>query len=152
MDLGLNLNTIMMLVIAAVALVLIGYDNHCKRNSLDAIVKGKEITPKDFSKLLRKNFWASSKIPKYRKYDVPGVYVFFNKTKEKYLIGQSPAAMSMVNQHLTGHGDVTLCGDYMSGDYVTIRIINLAGSGYFSLDELQSTVEEPYKENGFESY
>ena len=76
--------------------------------------------------------------------DFVGVYVLFNKSKQKYYVGQAKKVLSRINAHLTGHGNGDVYADYKYGDQFTIKAIALQNSGYRSLDELEKDTIAAY--------
>ena len=66
-----------------------------------------------------------------------GIYILYNKTQDKYYVGQSVHVLSRVNQHLTGHGNGDIYADYKNGDEFTVQTISLVASGYESLNDLE---------------
>ena len=68
---------------------------------------------------------------------VEGVYVVFNKTKNKYYVGQGIDLFNRVNSHFTGKGNGDVYADYKYGDKFTIKMIPLKKSGYKTLNALE---------------
>lgn len=66
-----------------------------------------------------------------------GVYLLFNKTKNKYYVGQSKRIFYRINNHFFGKGNRGVYYDYCHGDTFTIKIIPLIKSNYTSLNKLE---------------
>ena len=66
-----------------------------------------------------------------------GVYLLFNKTKNKYYVGQSKKIFYRINSHFSGRGNHDVYVDYCRGDTFTIKIIPLVKSNYISLNKLE---------------
>ncbi len=79
-----------------------------------------------------------------KKYDFPGVYILYNKKKNKYYVGQASSVLQRINQHLTGHGNGDVYADYKYGDRFTITAIRLRGSGFSTLNDLERNTIEVY--------
>ena len=80
-----------------------------------------------------------------RKYDYPGVYILYNRSRSMYYVGQAASVLSRINQHLTGHGNGDVYADYKYGDRFVITSIRLRGSGFASLNELERHAIAVYK-------
>ncbi len=71
------------------------------------------------------------------RYDYPGVYILYNRTKNMYYVGQAQSVLQRINQHLTGHGNGDVYADYKYGDRFTVTSIRLRGSGFGTLNDLE---------------
>ena len=93
-----------------------------------------EMTPEEFMKMRSaktgQRYYALTK-------NYPGVYILFNKTKNKFYVGQGKQVLNRVNAHFTGHGNGDVYADYKYGDSFTIRTIKLEGSGFNNLNDLE---------------
>lgn len=76
--------------------------------------------------------------------DYVGVYVFWNRTKQKFYVGQAKRLFYRVVQHLSGHGNGDVYSDYRFGDEFLIRLIKLSDTKFESLDELEAYYIELY--------
>ncbi|MDI3234365.1 hypothetical protein QK289_05055 [Exiguobacterium antarcticum] len=52
-------------------------------------------------------------------------------------VGQGKQVLNRVNSHFTGKGNGEVYADFKYGDYWTIRMIALEGSGFSTLNELE---------------
>ena len=95
-----------------------------------------EMSPEEFFKL-RSRTEDGGRAYTSGKYDYAGVYILYNKTQNKYYVGQAQAVLSRINQHLTGHGNGDVYADYKYGDRFIITSVRLRGSGYKTLNELE---------------
>lgn len=68
-------------------------------------------------------FIEMSKYYDLRRYDSPGVYIFFNLTKNINYVGKSKNVLRRVNEHLNARGNGDLYADYKYGDNFLIRVI-----------------------------
>ena len=99
--------------------------------------KGLETTPDEFFKIRKATL--GSNLNKYvtDPIDFSGVYILYNKTKNKYYVGQDKNMFQRVNSHLTGHGNGDVYVDYKTGDEFTVILIALKISGFSTLNELE---------------
>ena len=94
-----------------------------------------EMTPEAFFRLRTRR--GDSRGFLSAKYDYPGVYILYNRTRNMYYVGQAQSVLSRINQHLTGHGNGDVYADYKYGDRFTVTSIRLRGSGFGTLNELE---------------
>ena len=103
-----------------------------------------ELTPKEFFQLRNFSFGGRGK-PKYAlTKNCAGVYILFNKTKDKYYVGQAQKLLDRVNNHFTGKGNGDVYADYKYGDSFAIKMISLQKSGYASLNALEKDIISRY--------
>lgn len=76
--------------------------------------------------------------------DITGVYVLHNIADDKYYVGQSVRIIDRVTQHLTGRGNGDVYADFKYGRTFTVALIPLNGSGFDSLNELESQTIKAY--------
>ncbi len=93
-------------------------------------LKNKAYSPNRF-------FECRRKMMKDKVGDIEGIYVFHNKSKRKYYVGQSKKLYSRVNNHLTGKGNGDVYADYIYGDRIRIKLISKKGSGYHNLNKME---------------
>ena len=114
-----------------------------KINSLSKSVT--ELSPQEFMKLRSQSFGGRGN-PQYSKnLDFAGVYVLYNKTKNKYYVGQGQRVLKRVNMHFTGKGNGDVYADYKYGDDFTIKMIRLKHCGFKTLNELEREAIAVYK-------
>ncbi len=95
-----------------------------------------EMSPSEFIALRAQTFGGrGSRL--HDKLNFEGVYVLFNRTKNKYYVGQGKQVLDRVNMHFTGKGNGDVYADYKYGDDFTIKIIGLKRSGYRTLNALE---------------
>ena len=97
----------------------------------------KEITPKEFFAIRNATLGGRGQSHISNRYDFPGVYILFNKTKNMYYVGQGKSVFQRVNSHFTGHGNGDVYADYKNGNEFSIKMISLENSGCSSLNELE---------------
>ena len=97
--------------------------------------QGKGASPKEF---------LNSRNALMRNGDFTGIYIFHNKTRDMYYVGQSTRVVGRVIQHLTGHGNGDVYADYKYGDEFEINLVSLRESGYDSLDALERDAIKTY--------
>lgn len=102
-----------------------------------------EMSPEEFFRVYRRSRDKKRYIS--RRYDYPGVYILYNRTRNIYYVGQAASVLSRINQHLTGHGNGDVYADYKYGDRFVITSIRLRGSGFSSLNELERHAIAVYK-------
>lgn len=71
------------------------------------------------------------------KYNVSGIYILHNETKNMYYVGQSKNIFSRVNSHFTGKGNGDVYADYKYGDNFSIQLIKYSDSNFKSLNEME---------------
>lgn len=125
------------LLFAVVCILIISIPTYFKRRKIRQLMGNTiEMSPSEFLKIRKaKSYNSRSSITKV--YEASGVYVLYNKTKNKYYVGQGKQVMNRVNAHFTGHGNGDVYADWKYGDEFTIRIIRLEDSGYSSLNALE---------------
>lgn len=108
------------------------------RDKIESLANNEaEITPEEFFELRNKSFGGQGS-PKYALYhNFAGVYIIYNKTKNKYYVGQAKKILDRVNNHFTGKGNGDVYADYKYGDQFSIKMISLERSGYETLNELE---------------
>jgi len=84
------------------------------------------------------------KIKERQQGDMVGVYVLYNKSKNKYYVGQTKRLFFRINQHFTGYGNGDIYADYVYGDQFAIQIIKLTDSGYSDIDKLEKDLIKKY--------
>lgn len=71
------------------------------------------------------------------KYDGPGVFVFYNQTKDKYYFGHSESVIEKIQKQLTSDPNRPLQMEINHGDQIFIKMMLLEDTKYDSLDELE---------------
>jgi len=66
-----------------------------------------------------------------------GIYIFKNRSKNMYYIGQGKKVLSRVNNHLSGRGNGDVYADYKYGDTFTLQIVPLESTNYTNLNDLE---------------
>lgn len=94
-----------------------------------------EVTPEEFFEMRNKSFGGRALYS--NNYNFAGVYILYNESKDLYYVGQGKQVLNRVNSHFTGKGNGDVYADYKYGDYWTIRMIALEGSGFSTLNELE---------------
>ena len=103
-----------------------------------------EMTPKEFLAMRAETLGKKEKKLYAETKEFSGVYILFNKKKNKYYVGQGERILQRVNSHFTGKGNGDVYADYKYGDPFTIRMIALKGSGFKSLNELERHTIKTY--------
>lgn len=92
------------------------------------------LSPEEFLELRNKrqgrNYVSSS-------YNVPGIYILKNETKDMYYVGQGKKVLSRVYNHFSGRGNGDIYADYKYGDEFSIRIVTLSSTRYTNLNDLE---------------
>ena len=78
------------------------------------------------------------------RYNVKGVYIFYNRTKHKYYVGQAHKLLSRVNGHLTGKGNGDVYADYAYGDRLFVKFHKFRGTAFKNLNEMERYYIEKY--------
>lgn len=104
-----------------------------------------ELTPEEFFKFRSRGFGIGG-TPRYAdEINFEGVYVLYNRTKNKYYVGQGHRIADRVNMHFTGKGNGDVYADYKYGDKFTVKMIALKHSGFRSLNALERETIGYYK-------
>lgn len=103
-----------------------------------------EVTPQEFFKIRNASNGGKGKKHISTRYDFAGVYILYNHTKNMYYVGQGKKVFQRVNNHFTGHGNGDVYADYKYGDDFTIKMIELEGSGFNTLNELERNTITTY--------
>lgn len=131
-------NTLIILFIAACASIPIYRNYQAKKRARELIDGAVVMTPEQFMRL-KGNYGFSPHL------DCPGVYVLYNRDKNKYYVGQSQHVLTRVNQHFTGHGgNGDVYADYKYHDHFEIRIVKFEGSGFRTLNEMERRAIDTY--------
>ena len=131
-------NTLIILFMAACAGIPIYRNYQAKKRARELIDGTVVMTPEQFMRL-KDSYGFLSQL------DCPGVYVLYNRDKNKYYVGQSQHVLTRVNQHFTGHGgNGDVYADYKYHDHFEIRIVKFEGSGYSSLNEMERLAINAY--------
>ena len=138
-----NRNTIVsfaaIFILLGLLLVAFGFDYRAvERRTIEKVrglSQGKGASPKEF---------LNSRNALTRNGDFTGIYIFHNKTKGMYYVGQSTRVVGRVMQHLAGHGNGDVYADYKYGDEFEINLVSLRESGYDSLDALERDAIKTY--------
>lgn len=72
-----------------------------------------------------------------RRFNIPGVYILYNISKDMHYIGQGKKVFNRVQNHFSGRGNGDVYADYKYGDQFEIKIIPLQSSGFYTLNELE---------------
>lgn len=91
----------------------------------------REMTPEEFLSI-REKVMKSGTI-----HDFTGIYILYNKTHDKFYVGQSVSVLKRAGNHLTGKGNQDIYEDYMRGDVWTVKTIALSNSGFKSINALE---------------
>ena len=85
------------------------------------------------------------------KADYVGVYIIYNKTRNKYYVGQAKRMFYRVAQHFGSHGNGDIYADYKYGDDFYVRLIKLSDSGFDNIDQLEKHYIDLYaaEETGY---
>lgn len=104
-----------------------------------------ELTPEEFFEFRSRGFGGRGK-PRYaEEINFEGIYVIYNRTKNKYYVGQGRRTADRVNMHFTGKGNGDVYADYKYGDKFTIKMLGLKQSGFKSLNALERETIDFYK-------
>jgi len=105
---------------------------------------GVTFTPNEFFEFKKtKGFGSRSSI--LNDYNIPGVYVLKNISKDMYYVGQGKKVLSRVNNHFSGRGNGDVYGDYKYGDRFKINVVTLRNSGYPTLNSLERNTIMTYR-------
>ncbi len=115
-----------------------------KKRILQLVANEKEVSPNVFfainnvlnQKQRRNNFFHFN-YSYWNERNSCGVYILFNKTKNKCYVGQSKKIFYRIINHFSGRGNHDVYYDYHHGDTFTIKIIPLIKSNYTSLNKLE---------------
>ncbi len=100
------------------------------------------MTPAEFFKMRNQKLKETKTMSEF---EFPGVYVIYNRTRNKYYVGQATKIISRVNNHFTGKGNGDVYADYKYKNKFIIQLFPLAGSGFSSLNSLERHAIDVYK-------
>src|SRR5690554_1421574 len=67
--------------------------------------------------------------------NIYGVYILYNKTKNKYYVGKSKNIVSRVKNHIEGRGNAHLFADLKYGDEFMISLVSYDSQKFTSLNQ-----------------
>lgn len=67
--------------------------------------------------------------------NIYGVYILYNKTKNKYYVGKSQNIVSRVKNHIEGRGNAHLFADLKYGDEFMISLVSYDSQKFTSLNQ-----------------
>ena len=115
-------------------------EKEARRKRLRGLKKGTlEVTPEEFFEIRKRKKRGRGRVKNFA-----GVYILYNRTKNKYYVGQGKQVLSRVNSHFMGRGNGDVYADYKYGDKFTIKMIALKKSGYKSLNALERDMIAAY--------
>ena len=124
------------ILLSSLSLIIsIIYKRKIKKKILEMTEKVKEDTVKEFFK--KRDGMIAERRKNGTEYDFVGIYILFNKTKNKCYVGQSRGVIERVNNHFNGRGNERVYRDYCRGNRFTIKTISLEKSGFRSLNKLE---------------
>ena len=140
---------VVVVVIIAVIIIAIAHRKYKKKTALKRKIKSLaenalEIAPEEFIETRKQWLFGRRQSPKAQELNFSGVYILYNKTKNKYYVGQGRKIFNRVNAHFTGKGNGDVYADYKYGDEFTIKMISLENSGLTSLNELERLMIAEY--------
>lgn len=132
------------IVILVVSAIIIAFArrSYKKKTEIKRKIKGLaqntlEVSPEEFADMRKKWLEDRRASPELQELNFMGVYILYNKTKNKYYVGQGRKILNRVNSHFTGKGNGDVYADFKYGDEFTIKMISLENSGCASLNELE---------------
>lgn len=78
------------------------------------------------------------------KYDGPGVFVFYNQTKDKYYFGQGDPVIEKIQKQMTSDPNKSLQVEINHGDQIYIKMMLLEETKYETLDELEQVTRREF--------
>lgn len=121
------------LIKVIVFIVRIIYKRKNARTLYRFMYHSKELSPEIFLTLRN----VKNKTYNYAKYNVPGVYILKNETKDMYYVGQGKKVLDRVYNHFSGRGNGDVYADYKYGDTFSIRVVALSSTHYKNLNDLE---------------
>lgn len=129
----------------SISAAIVLYDSHKQKKKREQIreqIKGLanntlELTPEQFFEMRNYRCGGQGRPYYSLNYNFAGVYILFNKSKNKYYVGQAEQILNRVNMHFTGKGNGDVYADFKYGDIFTIKMIALENSGFATLNELE---------------
>lgn len=113
-----------------------------KRKIQRLALKAPDMSPADFFKMRNQKLKETKNMSEF---EFSGVYVIYNRSKNKYYVGQAVKIISRVNNHFTGKGNGDVYADYKYKDKFKIQLFPLKNSGFSSLNELERVAIHYYK-------
>lgn len=109
------------------------------------IFSGEEIDPVDFLETRKIKEGARNGGKYINKFNIPGVYVAINHTKNLYYIGQGQKVFDRIFQLFTGRGNLEVYHDYTNGDDVKFVAYVYNYDSSFSLSEFKEEISQQYQ-------
>lgn len=133
---------VVVILIVSAIIIAAARRKYKKKTELKRKIKGLaentlEVSPEEFIEMRKKWLEGKRLSPETQALNFVGVYILYNKTKNKYYVGQGRRILNRVNSHFTGKGNGDVYADYKYGDEFTIKMISLENSGCESLNELE---------------
>ncbi len=137
---------LLIIIIVFIAYLIISVKNKIiERKKINALENNAtEMTPYQFLYIRNQSVSGRGKLHQSSKYNLPGVYILFNMTRNMYYVGQGQKVFDRINNHFTGKGNGDVYADYKYGNQFTIKIIYLKTSGFKTLNELEKAAISKY--------
>lgn len=113
-----------------------------KRMIFRLALQAPNMTPAEFFKLRNQKLKETKTMSEF---EFAGVYVIYNRSRNKYYVGQATKIFSRVNNHFTGKGNGDVYADYKYKNKFMIQLFPLKNSGFSSLNELERHAIDVYK-------
>lgn len=105
--------------------------NYLERKKYEIYLKEIRLKIQNEELITIKEFYDS-----YNKYiNIYGVYILYNKTKNKYYVGKSQNIVSRVKNHIEGRGNAHLFADLKYGDEFMISLVSYDSQKFTSLNQ-----------------
>jgi len=83
--------------------------------------------------------------PRNHRNDFEGAFVIHNSTQQKWFASHASQVHYAIMEIFTGNiGPSEICRDASAGDFFSVRIVQLAGSGYNDRGQLQRALKATY--------
>lgn len=140
---------VVVIIIFSAIIIAVAHRKYKKKTELKRKIKSLaantlEISPEEFFEMRRQWLEGKRHSPKAQALNFGGVYILYNRTKNKYYVGQGRKILNRVNSHFTGKGNGDVYADYKYGDEFTIKMISLENSGCSGLNELERLMIDEY--------
>lgn len=103
-----------------------------------------EFSPTEFFKLRNKTIGRNANPDYIKEFNVSGIYILHNVTKDMYYVGQGKMVLERVNSHFVGRGNGDVYADYKYGDTWIIQISPLRTSDFNNLNDLERNAIQAY--------
>lgn len=76
--------------------------------------------------------------------DFEGVYILYNKSKNKYYIGKASKVFRKIERHFAGYENEDIYSEWKQQNEFFVNIVRFENSGYENIDALECDIKKRY--------